>query len=62
MSATGVIYLIVNTVNNKKYVGQTIRPLEVRIKEHFRNASGCIRLKNAVKKYGKDSFKIIPLK
>lgn len=32
---TGVVYLIVNGQNNKKYVGQTVRDLNLRIKEHF---------------------------
>lgn len=29
---TGSIYLIVNTINNKKYVGQTTQTVEARFK------------------------------
>lgn len=59
---TGVVYLIVNTQDNKKYVGQTVRDLDSRIKEHFKPSSSCIKLKQAINKYGKDSFKVRTLK
>jgi len=32
----GRIYLITNIVNDKKYVRQTIKPIEKRLKEHFK--------------------------
>ena len=59
---TGVVYLIVNTQDNKKYVGQTVRDLDSRVNEHFRSGSKCIKLKKAINKYGKDSFKVRTLK
>lgn len=52
------IYLITNTVNGKQYVGQTIHTLSERWANHCSKNSGCIALKNAIHKYGKDSFKI----
>lgn len=30
----GVVYLILNKINGRKYVGQTVQPLKVRFKEH----------------------------
>ena len=59
---TGVVYLIVNTQDNKKYVGQTVRDLDSRVNEHFRSGSKCIKLKAAINKYGRDSFKVRTLK
>lgn len=59
---TGTIYLIVNPVNNKKYVGQTTRDLKIRLYDHFKSDSPCIKLKRAINKYGKDSFKVRALK
>lgn len=52
----GIIYLINNTVNNKKYVGQTTQPLEKRWLGHACSSSKCTYLSSAIKKYGKDSF------
>lgn len=58
---SGSIYLIVNLVNNKKYVGQTIQPIERRFKSHFYKGDSP-KLYNALKKYGKSKFKLITLK
>lgn len=53
----GKIYKITNLINNKIYIGQTIRDLKVRFKQHcYRN--GCAYLHNALLKYGKANFKI----
>lgn len=30
----GVVYLILNKINGRKYVGQTVQPLKVRFREH----------------------------
>jgi len=49
----GFIYSI-TFPNDKKYVGQTIRNLRQRMKEHQRDDSGCTKLKNALKKYSQD--------
>ena len=56
----GYIYLITNTVNNKRYVGQTLcEDIETRWKQHKihkpRSVGGYIY--NAYKKYGIDKFK-----
>lgn len=53
----GKIYRITNLVNNKIYIGQTIRDLKVRFKQHCYK-KGCTYLHNAILKYGKENFKI----
>lgn len=57
--AYGVIYKIVNNINGKVYVGQTVRNLEIRWKEHLRDAKSrrshtyfC----NTLNKYGEENF------
>ena len=58
----GRIYLIINTVNGKKYVGQTIKPVEKRLKEHLKAAFIENRrtiICSAIRKYGKDNFSVI---
>lgn len=52
-----VIYLVVNVVNGKQYVGQSWNPLHRRWLNHCTN-KGCIRLYNAIHKYGRDKFTI----
>ncbi len=49
----GHIYMIRNKINEKIYIGQTTRPIEVRLEEHRTGKnSGCVAIYNAVKKYG----------
>lgn len=55
MNAPVAIYRITNTVNGLFYIGQSVNP-ERRIRRHFWKNNGCIKLRNAVKKYGKDVF------
>ena len=50
---TGIIYCI-SFPNGKKYIGQTKRNFEQRMKEHLRDDSGCTKLKNALNKYPED--------
>ena len=55
----GYIYKIYNDINNKVYIGQTIRTIEVRWKQHLMdcdNANKQRHLYNAMKKYGKEHF------
>lgn len=55
----GVIYLITNTVNDMKYVGQTRRDADKRFKEHCaiaENTNRNLHLYNAMRKYGIDKF------
>jgi predicted GIY-YIG superfamily endonuclease len=35
---SGLIYLITNTVNGKRYIGQTVRTLRQRWQQHVRDA------------------------
>ena len=51
----GYIYLLTNTINNKVYVGQTIRTISVRVWEHF-NKQKKYAISLAIKKYGKENF------
>jgi len=47
---TGIIYKILFPTG-KCYIGQTKRTIYARMREHRRDDSGCIKLKNALKKY-----------
>lgn len=51
----GVVYLIANRVNNKKYIGITTRDVSDRFKEHCKANSYIGR---AIRKYGKNNFSI----
>lgn len=52
----GVIYCIENSVNGKKYIGQTVGSVEKRWKNHISDKTGCRLLKNAIAKYGVNAF------
>lgn len=60
MNEFGIIYKLLNKINNKVYIGQTIRTLNERIGEHRRdfknNKSANQYLLNAFNKYGWDNF------
>ena len=52
----GYVYMITNTVNQKKYIGISIHePEKGRIKRHLSGQGNRI-IANAVKKYGQDAF------
>lgn len=58
----GYIYLITNNINNKKYVGKTVRSIRERWVEHIQNSKND-KYKNrplyrAMRKYGPDNFSI----
>ena len=53
------IYKITNSVNNKCYIGQSIRPVEQRFHRHLNDANKLdTYLAKAIHKYGKDKFSI----
>jgi len=60
----GYIYRIYLIENGKSYIGQTIFPVEVRMKQHVYNAynkdsaSYNQHLKRAIRKYGEDAFTV----
>lgn len=49
------IYRIVNTLNGSAYIGQSVNPT-YRAKRHFWKNNGCVKLRNAIEKYGRDNF------
>lgn len=51
-----IIYKITNKENGKVYIGQTIRELDVRMKEHLRHNKTYID--RALNKYGIDAFEV----
>ena len=63
----GCIYKITNKVNGKVYIGQTIRTVQTRWKQHIqsafreKNKNRSPLLYNAIRKYGADSFEIVEL-
>ena len=55
------IYKITNIQNDKVYIGQTIRPVKQRFHRHINDALNNVldtHFARAIRKYGKDSFKI----
>lgn len=50
----GIVYLILNMKNGKKYVGQTKKTVEKRFKEHAKTDSA---IGNAIRKYGAENFR-----
>lgn len=58
------IYLIINKVNGKPYVGATIANPEIRWKRHVRSAikeEDGQALHDAIRKYGSENFEILPI-
>lgn len=56
----GLIYKATNILNNKSYIGQTVKTVEERKKEHFYmafNKNEQTYFYNALRKYGKENFK-----
>jgi group I intron endonuclease len=65
MMQYGTIYQIINKTNGKEYIGQTICTLNKRFGQHMsvcgKSDKKSVKLYNAVKKYGKECFKIEPI-
>jgi group I intron endonuclease len=60
--AYGIVYRIFNVENGKSYVGQTVRSLEERWKEHLSYVAGSKRpLYRAMRKHGVGSFVLTKL-
>lgn len=59
MKVLGVVYLIVNLLNGKMYVGQTIQPLKKRFYNHCHANSA---IGNAIRKYKPKNFRCEILK
>lgn len=54
-----IVYLITNKLNNKKYVGQTIRPIKERFDDHCHaSRAKHMPIAAAIQKYGRDNFAI----
>ncbi len=54
MEVFGVVYLILNLVNGKKYVGQTVKTVERRFSQH---ACQNTFIGRAIRKHGKENFR-----
>jgi group I intron endonuclease len=56
----GTIYCVDNLDTGKQYIGQTSRELIERWREHCGNSGTSVspKLKNSIKKYGKDAFSV----
>lgn len=52
------IYKIKNISNGKEYIGQTTQDIKRRFSQHMTTTSCCRILKEAVKEFGKENFKI----
>jgi len=55
------VYKITNKVNNKVYIGQSIRPIEERFNRHINDAVNNVldtHFARAIRKYGKENFTI----
>jgi hypothetical protein len=50
-----VIYCITNTLNGKKYIGQTVQDVSRRVHRH---KTGPYAIGNAYRKYGEENFKV----
>lgn len=62
MNVHGIIYKAINKINNKIYIGQTIRTLEDRKKEHAHPKKDKIYLfQRAIMKYGFENFEWITI-
>lgn len=54
--AYGIIYRAHNLVNNKNYIGQTIKSLDTRKNAHYSKYSNCVYFHKALEKYAKTDW------
>lgn len=52
------VYKITCSINNKVYIGQTSRNINIRLQEHSYNSGYVSLLTRAIQKYGEENFKI----
>lgn len=50
--------MLKNRINGKIYIGQTIRSINERLKQHRKKGSGCVAIYNAIKFHGWENFEI----
>jgi group I intron endonuclease len=55
MSTPVAIYKIVNALNGRMYIGQSVNPAH-RAKRHFWKNNGCVKLRHAIEKHGREAF------
>lgn len=55
-NAWGFVYKIVNNINGKIYIGQTISSVKSRFNSHYNTKSKTSLIHLAMKKYGKENF------
>ena len=63
----GIIYLVTNEKNGKKYIGQTKKDLSIRKAQHIKsskikNKRNKFALASAIEKYGEDAFSFVIIK
>jgi group I intron endonuclease len=56
----GIVYIATNLINNKQYIGQTVRKLKYRLYEHIHHPDNSYPFSKALRKYGIENFKIVP--
>lgn len=55
----GIIYMVRNKINDKKYIGQTINSFKERYRGNLEKYTENEHLRNSIKKYGIENFEII---
>lgn len=60
MGEQGIIYMIRNKINDKKYIGQTRQGIKVRLKQHIKDShkEDGYPVHRAIKKYGIENFDV----